>query len=430
LAEASRLVSWRIALGLVSAGAIVAAIALLVDIRRAPERVILIVIDTLRRDHLPVYGGETRAPHIEALAERGQVFERALASFHQTTMSMGSLFTGRTPSFETADPRSPLSWNGDTWCGLARFAGEGSEGACIPAAIPTLAEQLSEAGYWTIGVASNQLLFEPSNFSRGFDDWVEVGDRPADTRRGTPPPNPWESRYWGPVNAAAIEALNRRQSDQFFLYVHYMDVHDYGLRPVPYTETILAVDEAVGRLLHQLEGAGLMKAAVVILTSDHGERLNEPHPIRSKLGHYGNPSFQELLEVPLIVAPPLAEDAAAPLRTQDLHYLIREIAGLRPASAAELDPEELFVGELHYRTYLKGRWKSTIRREDGKHFLFDLEADPGERRDVAAANPQVAAAHRGRIEALSRELAAGSAPAERELSELERETLRMLGYAD
>jgi arylsulfatase A-like enzyme len=430
LAEGSRFVSWRIALGLVSAGAIVAAIALLVDVRRPPERVILIVIDTLRRDHLPVYGGETRAPHIEALAERGQIFEHALASFHQTTMSMGSLFTGRTPSFETEDPRSPLSWNGDTWCGLARFAGEGSESACIPAAIPTLAEQLSEAGYWTIGVASNQLLFEPSNFSRGFDDWVEVGDRPADTRRRTPPPNPWESRYWMPVNAAAVEALNRRQSDRFFLYVHYMDVHDYGLRLVSYTETIPALDEAVGRLLQRLERAALMKAAVVILTSDHGERLSEPHPIRSKLGHYGNPSFQELLEVPLIVAPPVAEDAAAPLRTQDLHHLIREIAGLRPDRTAELDPQELFVGELHYRTYLKGRWKSAIRRRDGKHFLFDLEADPGETRGVAAANPQVAAVHRGRIEALSRELAAGSAPAERELSELERETLRMLGYAD
>ena len=44
--------------------------------------------------------------------------------------------------------------------------------------MPTLAEALRDAGYWTIGVASNQFLYEPSGFSRGFDDWVEVDDRP------------------------------------------------------------------------------------------------------------------------------------------------------------------------------------------------------------------------------------------------------------
>ena len=64
----------------------------------APERIILIVADTLRRDHLSPYGSELETPAVARLARRGQVFTNAVSSFHQTTMSMAALFTGRTPS--------------------------------------------------------------------------------------------------------------------------------------------------------------------------------------------------------------------------------------------------------------------------------------------------------------------------------------------
>ena len=84
--------------------------------------------------------------------------------------------TGRTPSIETGDGHT-LSWNGHTWCGLVRLAKAPGADPCIPNGTPTLAEALRAAGYWTIGVASNQFLYEPSGFSRGFDDWVEVDDR-------------------------------------------------------------------------------------------------------------------------------------------------------------------------------------------------------------------------------------------------------------
>jgi len=66
-----------------------------------PQRIILVLIDTLRRDHLSCYGSKVRTPHIDAVARRGQIFVNAYSSFHQTSMSMASLFTGRTPSLET-----------------------------------------------------------------------------------------------------------------------------------------------------------------------------------------------------------------------------------------------------------------------------------------------------------------------------------------
>ena len=58
-----------------------------------PERIILIVVDTLRRDHVSVYGPRVSTPQIDALAKRGQVFSDLTAAYHQTTMSMAGLFT-------------------------------------------------------------------------------------------------------------------------------------------------------------------------------------------------------------------------------------------------------------------------------------------------------------------------------------------------
>ena len=70
-----------------------------------------------------------------------------------------------------------------------------------------------------------------------------------------------------------------------------------------------------------------------------------------------------------------------------------------------------------------------MRRADGRHFLYDLEADPLERSDSARRFPEVTAAHARRIEELTRSLAATRVP-QRELSESERERLRTLGYLD
>jgi arylsulfatase A-like enzyme len=397
-----------------------------------PERLILIVVDTLRRDYLSSYGSENPTPNIDALAARGQLYTNSAASFHQTSMSMGTLFTGRTPSIEFNRIDRPLFWNSSTWCGLNRFAKKGDEDVCIPPSVPTLAESVRDAGYWTIGIASNQFLYEPSGFSRGFDDWVEVGKKPE--KMGPLArfklPDASKTRFFAHVNRAAVAAVDRRPDDRFFLYVHYMDVHDYGGRGAGrYAKAVTSVDWAIGDLLAELERRDLVDGAVVIATSDHGERLGERHAVRGKSGHTGNPSFQEVLEVPLIIAPAVDRDPAAFLRTQDLFSLIQEIAGAQSEASPELAADELFLTEKDYRTYLRGRWKSALRRDDGTHHLFDLASDPGEARDVAAAHPDVVEAHRRRIDELGEALSARRAVVER-LSEEDRERLRALGYLD
>jgi arylsulfatase A-like enzyme len=224
--------------------------------------------------------------------------------------------------------------------------------------------------------------------------------------------------------------LDNRESDRFFLYVHYMDVHDYGNIAVGrYVKSVRSVDWAVGDLLAGLAERDLLEGATVILTSDHGERLGERHAIAGKSGHTGNPSFQEVLSVPLIIAPASQRDPAVFLRTQDLFALILELTGGVAEVDAELAADELYLSETDYRTYVRGRWKSAVRRSDDQILLFDLVGDPGERRDVAAEHPDVVARHRARIDELAERLSARLAVLER-LSEDDRERLRALGYLD
>jgi hypothetical protein len=238
-----------------------------------------------------------------------------------------------------------------------------------------------------------------------------------------------EGRAGAAVDRAVGAALARRPRDRFFLYVHYMDAHDYHAFGTPYADGVRRADAAVGGLLRRLESEGLLEDAVVILTADHGESLGERHALPARPQHAGNPSFDTLVQVPLVVAPDRLGARERPIRTQDLFALVAEIAGLDPAAPAELGPEELYLSELEFQTFRSGGWKSLRRRHDGRTFLFDLGADPGETRDVAAAHPEVVAAHRERVATLAQALAAPRAPRS-ELGPEERERLRALGYLE
>jgi arylsulfatase A-like enzyme len=127
----------------------------------------VIVVDTLRADHLSPYGSSLSTPNVARLAARGQVFTNVTASFHQTSMSMGALFTGVTPSIESDRREKPLEWTGRTWCGMARFSTAADREGCLPAGLDTLGAAMTRAGYHTVGVVSNPFLFRPAGFDRG-----------------------------------------------------------------------------------------------------------------------------------------------------------------------------------------------------------------------------------------------------------------------
>lgn len=393
------------------------------------ERIVLIVVDTLRRDHLSPYGSELSTPTAQALADRGQVFSNFVASFHQTTMSMAALFTGLTPSMETADPRAPLRWTGRNWCGMRRFAVSPLE-PCIPSNLTTLAESLQGAGWYTVGVVANALLFAPSGFERGFDVYAEVGAadtsnmRPADARAQRSAPF---------VREAVRGAIADLPEQPLFLYVHYVDVHDWTYVDMEYGEAVEQLDRELGLLMDDLETAGLLEGATVILTSDHGEALGERHAMKGSRTHLGNPSFQPVLEIPLIVAPAVWGDTDRMLRTQDLTALIEQLAGV--PSQARVGPsqrgladDELLLSEIRYMTFRRGKWKSMFHRKRPKAWaLFDLEADPGETVNLLGQEPRIVEQHLKRIQELNASFATSTDADDQQTAE-DRARLHALGY--
>lgn len=395
----------------------------------APERIVLVVADTLRRDRLAPYGAALATPAVSRLATRGQVFTNAVSSFHQTTMSMASLFTGRTPSLETGDASQALPWTSHNWCGLARLA-ESQADTCIPKALGTLAEDLHAAGYETLGAVSNRLMFRPHGYERGFDRWIQLGSEQVPvTRAGRV--KEAEERTGQQVNAAVRRLLAERRSDRFFLYVHYIDPHEHGFRPdLPdYDAGVLAMDRALGILLDMLAQQDLLDGALVVFTSDHGEYLGARHALTATAKHFGNPSFDSLLLVPLIIAPPTPEDATRLVRSEDIRGLVRRLVGLEDHHASDLETDELFVTEQFYQTYRRGRWKSMWARGDDRMVLFDLHDDPGETRDVAGGNPAVVARHRTRVEVLTAQLGTQQG-IDAQRSRDDEDRLRSLGYIE
>lgn len=389
-----------------------------------PERIVLILVDTLRRDYVGVYGAAQPTPNMDRIASGGTVFRNAVSSFHSTPTSMGALFTGRTPSLEARGGARTLPFNQHTWCGLARFAAS-RDSPCVPRSVPTLAEKLSEQGYWTIGVHAHPLLARPAGFDRGFRDWREgAGARPEAAAR----PDYLASRGGQVVNALAFAALDARPSDHFFLYVHYLDVHDWHLTTGSYAKAVAIEDAHIGALLDGLEQRGLLEGAAVILTADHGESLGDEHFQAPRPRHAGNPSFQPVLRVPLIVGGVSLDGADDFIRGEDVYRLIVELAGGEVLPSA-LEPDELLLTERRFRTYRKGRWKSYWRRGSDEVHLVDLEADPRELRDVAAQQPQVLALHRQSIATLVDELSSAR-PVEGDLEPEARERLRALGYLE
>jgi len=114
-----------------------------------PGPVILISIDTLRADRLPVYGYKTgKTPAIDALARDGVVFERAYSHSTQTLPSHAAMMTGRMPSENGV---------------------RDDDGAALPASEHPLAQILRDRGYATGGVVSSALLGRSTGLARGFD---------------------------------------------------------------------------------------------------------------------------------------------------------------------------------------------------------------------------------------------------------------------
>jgi choline-sulfatase len=391
--------------------------------RQPAGPVILISIDTLRADHLPVYGYRSvRTPTIEALAADGIVFENAYAHSPQTLPSHVSILSGRLP-FEHG-VRDNIG-----------FAVRPDEKL-----LPAL---MHDAGYVSGGFASAYVLREETGIGKSFDQF--------DARM--PPSSPEVAigqlqRDGRATLGAAEHWLDGLKTSRFLLFFHIYEPHSPYTPPprfreyAPYDGEIAYADEIVGGLIASLKRRGLYDEAVVLLLSDHGEGLGD-HGEQE----HGLFLYRDTIRVPLIIKLPKQARAgrrvAAPVQHIDLVPTILDILGLPPQPALHGRPlRPLFTGggiaeqglyaEALYSRYHFG-WSELYALTDSQYSfiraprdeLYDVQKDPDQRNNLAAQRQSTRVAMRSALERL---MAGASIDLPGEVSAEARERLRALGY--
>ena len=442
--------------------------------------VVLIVIDTLRADHLPTYGySRPTAPVIDAFAEESLVFENAFTVMGLTLPAHVSMMTG-------LDPRTH-----GTVSNFVEPDGRHS----------TLAEQLQSQGYVTAAFVSGAPLARKHGLAKGFEVY-------SDTRNAAGEDAP---RIPGEKTTERAIAWLESQEDSprpFFLFVHYYDTHTHYIRPtkeplpfrvdtelrkrmdtlglskleisdlsyspilengVPlnlalainaYDNQIRRVDGLVGLLLSALEKTGRFDHTLVIITSDHGEGLGQHDYYEHHLNLY-----EEQLRIPLIIRPP-ASTPFPPQRVSRIASLVdiapsvldwtgvpTQVAfqgqSLRPGDAKSSEHETrwlvacrpAFGKDLRKKRGEKFSAQNALcatRGEkpikylvhgDGREELYDLAKDPHELRNLAKTNPNQLLRMRGRLgQILTREKP--SKAVAKPVSEAQRKALEALGYVE
>jgi len=351
--------------------------------------VVLVTLDTTRRDRLGCYGySRPTSPHVDALAERSVVFERAVAASSWTLPSHASIFTGMFPSSHGADydPEGPLRLT-EAIEGPEEWAEYRAAGLSPTAT--TLALLLSEQGYQTGAVVGGPWMKRIFGLDRGFETYDEEGIGDVNGRLASE------------VTTAGLEFLETTESP-FFLFLNYFDPHGPYEAPAPfggsfgqepsdrYDEEILYMDHHIGRLLGEMK-KGLFEDSLILVTADHGELLGE----HGEMGH-GASLFEEEIRVPFLVKYPGDEvepgRSGEPVHHVDVLPLVLERLGLSPSRRsrhpllAEVNPLEFMSPDGSWRALYLGRHK-LLWNSLGNHALYDLEEDPGERNDLSREDP-------------------------------------------
>jgi arylsulfatase A-like enzyme/predicted Zn-dependent protease len=342
--------------------------------------IILISVDTLRVDHLAAYGRRrSPTPALDELAAEGVVFERAYSHAAQTLPAHAALLTGRLP-FETG-VRDDV-------------------GFAVKPANRLLQEMLADRGYSTAGVVSSYALRKETGLGRGFA-FFDGHMQPA-----APEMSIGELRRDGAESERLAEHwLDQSGTSRAFLFLHLYEPHkpytlleryaDYE----PYDAAIAYADEIVGRLIRYLKAHQLYDHSTIILLSDHGEGLGD----HGEDAH-GLLAYDEVLHIPLIVKEPAAENAGRRVRDVvelvDVVPTVLDLAkapipgdlpgrSFKPLLDGARSDNRLVYAESLYGWYHFGA-SPLVSITDGRYRyieaprpeLYDIERDPGERRNL------------------------------------------------
>ena len=276
-------------LGIFLAGGVLALLGLSACGPHAKQRqpnVVLLVIDTLRFDHLPFYGYKINtAPFLTDLSAQGSIFETCYATSTMTSPSTASIMTSLYPFQHGVHKGLIVTLNQQAENLTVRLNS-------IPSSVLTLSEWLRENGYRTFAVSDNFNICDAEGFTQGFDHFVVMNDRGADK-----------------VNRQVMRWEKQLSAAQpYFLYLHYMDPHAPFLAHEPwyvpgadelqenlakYDSEIRFVDEQIRELFNKLAWE---ENTILVVTADHGEEFRD----HGQTGH-GKNLYNETLRVPLLI---------------------------------------------------------------------------------------------------------------------------------
>jgi arylsulfatase A-like enzyme len=331
--------------------------------------IILIVMDTVRADHLSLYGYEKHTtPHLERLSEKATLYTNTIAPGDHTLPSHASIFTGMYASKHRAHLNPPIHLAG-------RPLAENSD---------TLAEILSEKGYLTAGIIANY-LYVSHRFGQdqGFHYFDQrtfepiLGSLPqfyirnsvCDLASYFAVPRHFDAKFRNAqdINSEAFRFLHKMQKEKrpLFLFINYMDAHWPYLPPKPFDKLFSGKDEdftsvkyqrmwgevmslkrtvtndEYNHLLSQYDGAiayidfhieklitklyelGMYEDCLLIITADHGEAFGE----RNFIGHTVS-VYQDQVHVPLIIKYPNIDKSVVVNETVSLVDIMPTILNL------------------------------------------------------------------------------------------------------
>ncbi len=363
------------------------------DAAQTPS-VILISIDTLRADHLSLYGyRRIQTPNIDSFASGGTLFSSVACQTPLTLPSHTSLLTSTYP-FENG-----IQENAEV----------------VPPGAVTLAGVLKSHGYQTGAFIGSVFLERQMGLDQGFDTY----DSPFNFEAFSPISG---EMFFGGVEAqsqvrdrragalvlsAALRWLSANRGQPVFAFIHFFDLHTPYTVPEEkaraqgishYDAELEAVDELIGRLKKSLERTGWWDKSLVVLVSDHGEGLGD-HGEDS----HGYFIYESTLHVPLLVHWPagttvparVQQSAAQPAGLIDVAPTILDflhIPAPRSFSGVSLlstTPRTVYSETLHthdsfgwapLRSVGVGAWKYI---EAPHPELYNLEQDPGEHTNLA-----------------------------------------------
>ena len=381
--------------------------------------IVLVLVDTLRADHLGIYGYERpTSPELDRFGRENLVFSQARSQAPCTFPSVNSLLSSRHP---VAFEGRPVGQMG------------------IPEGIAVLPEILRTHGYRTGAVSSSPIVRKtPSDFNkqggfdRGFDEFDEgCFKKPASC-----------------VNRRGFEWIDAGGAP-FFVYLHYLEPHgryqpperhprefavgyegkdfiaagnplpiaemvyqkqppDLGLTQADWDHLIALYDEEIRyfdtqfrKLLDGLAERGLLGNTLIAVVSDHGEEFLEhgdvKHcrnvfdtqvhtPLLLSIPGSGPRHFEQAVQN-LDVAPTLLDYAGV-----DAAPLALEGQSLRPLIEAGVDaprqPRIAFSRWKDLRSATDGRFKLILTLGSGDEALYDLRDDPEESKNVANQHPE------------------------------------------